>query len=429
MNQIENLIIKTENIKWKSLRPFQPESLKKTSPDRLQKLKTSLLSNGFAMSFYVFEDQEGNIWIIDGHHRLKALEELEQDGKDIPIEFPCSFLRVRDKAHAKKLVLAFNSHYAELQKDGLLDFIDDLDFDDVKNEFEFFDLGFDLPDNQEEVEEEEPPEVPETPASQLGDLYELNGHRILCGDCTDEETVSRLMDGEKADMVFTDPPYGVEYSKKNAMLNSLDGGNRIEKEIEDDSLGGELKEMLKIAFTLIESSLKDTASFYVCSAQGGDMMMMMMIDCMTEGGLSYRHMLVWVKNNHVLGRCDYNYKHEPILYGWKKSHKFYGNGEHKTSVWAIDKPHKSKLHPTMKPVKLIVNAILNSTDGNSIVIDTFLGSGSTLIACEQTNRICYGLEIDPQYIDVIVQRWVNFTGIETIKKNGEEITWKVDKPE
>jgi len=135
-------------------------------------------------------------------------------------------------------------------------------------------------------------------------------------------------------------------------------------------------------------------------------------------------MLIWSKNNHVLGRCDYNYKHEPILYGWNKTHNFYGKGKYKFSVWPIDRSVAYKLHPTMKPVELMMNAALNSTKENDAVLDIFLGSGSTLIACEQTGRTCYGTEIDPAYIDVIIQRWVNFTGIEKIKKNGKEITWK-----
>jgi DNA modification methylase len=142
------------------------------------------------------------------------------------------------------------------------------------------------------------------------------------------------------------------------------------------------------------------------------MMMMMMI---SEAGWQVKHELIWVKNNHVLGRADYFYKHEPILYGWSKKHTWYGKGEFNKSVWEIDKPSKSDLHPTMKPVRLMVNALLNSTKEKDICIDYFLGSGSTLIACEKTNRICYGIELDPIYIDVIINRWENFTGETAVK--------------
>jgi DNA modification methylase len=135
------------------------------------------------------------------------------------------------------------------------------------------------------------------------------------------------------------------------------------------------------------------------------MMMMMM-----KAGLTLRHMLIWSKNNHVLGRTDYNYKHEPILFGWVDGHKFYGNGEHQFSVWNINKPTKSDLHPTMKPIALIINALQNSSERESLVADLFLGSGSTLIACEKTMRICYGMEISEHYCSVIIKRWQDFTG-------------------
>ncbi|MDI6756425.1 MAG: site-specific DNA-methyltransferase, partial [Endomicrobiia bacterium] len=134
---------------------------------------------------------------------------------------------------------------------------------------------------------------------------------------------------------------------------------------------------------------------------------------------------VWIKNSPVfsMGRLDYDYQHEPILFGWKKKHDWYGNGEFLKSIWEIPKPHKSDLHPTMKPIALIVNAIQNSTSKGMLVIDLFLGSGSTLIACEKTNRICYGAEIDSHYCDVIVQRWVDFTGQKDIICNGKKIKW------
>ena len=144
-------------------------------------------------------------------------------------------------------------------------------------------------------------------------------------------------------------------------------------------------------------------------------MMMMM---MNENNHPLRHCLIWAKNNHVLGSADYNYKHEPILYGWQHKHKFYGKGEQKTSVWNIAKPLKNDLHPTMKPIELIENAILNSSEKGMLVVDYFLGSGSTLIACEKTDRCCYGVEIDPHYCDVIIKRWEDFTGKKaTLERN------------
>jgi len=163
---------------------------------------------------------------------------------------------------------------------------------------------------------------------------------------------------------------------------------------------------LQIAYTVARKG----TCYYICSPQGGELMMMMMITIL-EAGWELKHTIIWVKNNHVLGRTDYNYKHEPLLYGWKEGgHKFYGPPG-SVSVWDIDKPHKSKLHPTMKPTELCRQAIQNSTLINENVLDLFGGSGSTLIACEQLNRNCYMMELNPHYCDVIIKRWEDYTGL------------------
>lgn len=259
----------------------------------------------------------------------------------------------------------------------------------------------DVPDILENVES----------ITKRGDLYLLGKHRVLCGDATNTEDIKRLMDGKKIDMVFTDPPYGVSYASKNKFLNAIDKGNQIQIEIENDHMTLEKTGILWAnTFKVWTNYLNEYHSYYICSPQCGDLFLLMIM-MMNENGFPLRHTIIWAKNNHVLGRTDYNYKHEPILYGWNTKHKFYGNGEQRFSVWNYDKPLKNDLHPTMKPVDLIINAILNSTQGgNNIVADMFLGSGSTLIACEKINRICYGMEIDPHYCDVIVKRWENFTG-------------------
>jgi DNA modification methylase len=222
-------------------------------------------------------------------------------------------------------------------------------------------------------------------------------------------------------MVFTDPPYGVSYADKNKFLNNADKGNHLQIDIINDHMTLEGTGALwSNTFKVWVDYLNDYHAYYICSPQGGDLfLMMMMMMMMNENGFPLRHTIIWVKNNHVLGRTDYNYKHEPILYGWNGKHKFYGGGEQKFSVWNYDKPLKNDLHPTMKPVELIMNAVLNSTQsGNNIVVDMFLGSGSTLIACEKTNRICYGMEIDPIYCQVIIDRWEEFTGLKAEKIHG-----------
>jgi DNA modification methylase len=258
--------------------------------------------------------------------------------------------------------------------------------------------------------EDEAPEPPKVAKSKLGDLYLLGEHRLLCGDATKKEDVERLMDGQKVDMVFTDPPYGVAYANKNKYLNAISRGNRIQTEITNDhkTVVDLADSVIYPAFCQVKEILAARASYYITAPQGGDLLMMMMM--MMKAGLTLRHMIIWVKNNHVLGRTDYNYKHEPILFGWVDRHNFHGCGEHLFSTWEIPKPQKSDLHPTMKPIALIANALLNSSKVKNSIADLFGGSGSTLIACEQLNRKCFMLEIDPKYIDVIVERWEKFTG-------------------
>jgi DNA modification methylase len=225
------------------------------------------------------------------------------------------------------------------------------------------------------------------------------------------------MDGRKADLLLTDPPYGVSYSEKNDFLNSMDKGNCIQTPIENDSKTPEdMSAFWNAVFGTIRPVMEKGAAYYTTGPQGGDLLLLLL--SLKESGFPLRHMLIWAKNNHVLGRSDYHYKHEPIIYGWVEgSHKFYGpSGE--TSLWEVDKPHESKLHPTMKPVELFARAIGNSSAIDQIALDPFLGSGTTLIACEQLDRICFGMEISPQYCEVICQRWEKFTGKKREKVNG-----------
>ena len=415
---ITDLIYKTERVAWRSLHPFQPSSLKRTNPARMDKLKRSLTKNGFAMSFFVFEDKDGDIWILDGHHRLLALEELEKSGADVPTHFTCSFLRVRDDAHARKLVLAFNSHYAEIQQDGLMDFMTGLDFDEVKSEFEFFELGFDLPDLSDRDEaEDEVPEVEEVAKTKTGEIWLLGDHRVLCGD---NISIHELMNGKLADIVFTDPPYGVAIGSKNKFLNRMRGkGNGVEKEIKDDTASPEdLKDILVPAFINLRENCKEDCTYFVTAPQGGELGMMMMM-MMKEAGLLVRHVLIWKKNQPTfsMNRLDYDYEHEPILLTWTKKHNYYGEGKHRTSVWQIAKPTKSKEHPTMKPVELVENALLNNSKKGDLLLDIYLGSGTSIIASEQTGRTCYGSEIEPCYVDVIIKRWQEFTGKEATRES------------
>lgn len=220
-------------------------------------------------------------------------------------------------------------------------------------------------------------------------------------------------------MVFTDPPYGVSIGDKNAALNSVQKAGRCTTNIENDTLSAEeLYPILVKAMTNARLSCKDDASYYVTSPQGGELGMMMML-MMKDAELPVRHILIWRKNSATfsLGRLDYDYQHEPIFYTWTKKHHNYRNGKYRTTIWDFDKPRKCDLHPTMKPVGLVANAMLDGTKEGDVVLDIFGGSGTTLIAAEQLKRKAYLMELDAHYCDVIIARWEKETGLTAIKIN------------
>lgn len=244
-----------------------------------------------------------------------------------------------------------------------------------------------------------------------GDIWQLGDHRLMCGDSTNLDEVKRLMCGVLADMCFTDPPYGVSIGSKNAVLNTFQRSGRCCKNIENDTLSPDkLYPLLVSAMTNTRLSCKNDACYYVTSPQGGELGLMMMM--MKDAGLPVRHMLIWKKNcaTFSLGRLDYDYQHEPIFYTWTDKHHNYRKGEYRTTIWDYDKPLKCDLHPTMKPVALVKNCLMDATKDGDVVIDLFGGSGSTLIACEQMKRKCRTMEIDPHYCDVIIARWEELTG-------------------
>lgn len=245
---------------------------------------------------------------------------------------------------------------------------------------------------------------------------EIFSHRLMCGDSTKEEDVAKLMNGVKADMFLSDPPYNVDYSAKNKFLNKYDKGNRVQKDIENDKKSD--KEFYEFLFEVFKNTynvLNDGACFYVFypNAEYTNFH-----NALNNSLLKVHQYLVWCKNNHVLGMNDYQYKHEPIFYGWKDGkHKWFSDRS-QTTVLNFDKPLKNDLHPTMKPISILSYLIKNNTNNEfNNVLDLFGGSGSTLIACEQLNRKCFMMELDPHYIDVIIQRWEQFTGKKAMKLN------------
>lgn len=382
----------------------------------VQRVAASLKEYGLVKNSIVVDE---DMVLITGHTTMKAMQALKwATAPEVTQVF--GLTEAQKKAYRiadNKLgeLAAWDDEFLALELDDLKV----LDFDLDLTGFDDKELGKILDAGKEASEDDyEPPAEIET-SIQRGDLFRLGRHRLLCGDSTSAEDVARLMDGKKADLLLTDPPYGVSYASKNEFLNSIGKGNRVQIAIENDHKKPEEMSAFWVAtFTTVREHMRPGASYYVTGPQGGDLLLLLLL-ALKEGGFPLRHMLVWAKNNHVLGRSDYHYKHEPIIYGWVEgAHTFYG-GHSETSLWSIDKPHKSDLHPTMKPVALFAKAVENSTKSGETVLDPFLGSGTTLIACEQLGRTCYGMEISPQYCQVIIDRWEKLTGQKAEKVDGD----------
>jgi len=352
--------------------------------------------------------------VIGGNMRLRAIKDLGHTEAWVSVITP------KTEAEKIEIALSDNDRAGYYDDDALAELVyefkDDINLEDYKIDLRM-PSGLDellsnyAPDNEKDDEVPEPPKVAK---SKLGDLYSLGNHRLLAGDSTKKEDVERLMSGEKADMVFTDPPYAVNYGADQECLNLKSGGKFRQtcRPIIGDGLTTEecSEKIWRPAFKNLYEFAKDDCSFYMTMCQGGDQMMMMMM--MMSENWQIKHELIWVKSSPVfsMGRLDYDYQHEPILFGWKKRHNFYGKGQFVKSIWQINKPSKSDLHPTMKPIELIINALANSSKEGDICLDLFGGSGSTLIACEKLRRKCYLQEIDNIYVDVIIERWMKYTG-------------------
>jgi DNA modification methylase len=403
-------------------------NLKQTGDEELLKLAESLLRFGIVNNLQVWFDENKNCYCFDAHHRKKALELLAQINVQIP-SLPATRCLAETKIEAKKLLLLKESRSSWVDVTVVPDYIKEIGFEFTVAESVIslpeFSWGDVVDEEAGEVDDSKDDDVPEMPAQIVikeGDLIKLGDHRLLCGDSTKVKDVKKLMGVKKCDLVFTDPPYGVSYADKNKFLNELDNGNRIQENIKNDHMTvEETGELWANVFQVWASFHADYSSFYICAPQGT--LSAVLIDVLNQNKHLFKHQLIWAKNNHVLGRSDYNYKHESILYGWQHKHKFYGEGEQKTSLWEYDKNLVNDLHPTMKPVALMQNALLNSSEKGMIVADYFLGSGSTLIAAEKTGRKCFGMEIDPHYCQVIVQRWCDYTERDDATINGKKLSW------
>jgi DNA modification methylase len=278
-------------------------------------------------------------------------------------------------------------------------------------------LGFDRPQREDDVVEDEVPPVPDEPVTVLGDLWQVGPHRIICGDSTDPLVHARLMDGAQADMVFTDPPYGVDVQERDLKQAEIRGRRKDGKGVLNDNLdAASLEALLNASFGATVANCKKGAAWYVCGPQAE--LMLVFGHALAKYGL-FRHGLVWFKDALVMGRSDYHYRHEVIFYGWVPgaAHNWYADRK-QDSVWEFKRPTRSPEHPTMKPVELVAYAMGNSSKRGDKVLDPFCGSGTTLVAAAQTGRVGFGIELSPAYVDVIVKRLEDATGETAVRMDG-----------
>ena len=387
--------IKVEYVSIDKIKPYQRNARKHDSKS-IEVIANSISEFGMADPIAVWGKE--NI-VIEGHGRLLALKQLGYD------KAPIIHLDYLTDEQRRAYTLAHNktAEFSEWDMELLTD-----EAESIFN-IDLSDFGFDLSEDEEEetevIEDEVPQEV--EPVAKMGDIWQLGRHRLMCGDSTSIDDVEKLMDGVKADMLLTDPPYNVDY----------EGKTKDKLKIKNDSMDNDsFRQFLRDAFTSADMVMKEGAVFYIWYA---DLEGYNFRGACFDIGWKVRQCIIWNKNSMTMGRQDYQWKHEPCLYGWKDgaSH-LWASDRKQTTVIDMAKPVKSDLHPTMKPVALFDYQIKNNTKGGDIVLDLFGGSGTTIMACEQNNRIAYSMEFDPHYVDVIIARWEKFTGQKAVLING-----------
>lgn len=427
MNQqqqlIQSRVLKQENVQWRELEWFQPKKLKYLGAVEMEKLKNSLRHNNFVQPFNVWDDGE-RLWILDGHHRQKALRELEEDGMAIIADtMPANFIDCTSRKDAARLVLLYSSIYAKIAETGLLDFANEfsLDLSQVALDLDLpnFDLDkhFSPTDNDINIEETETPDLQPIPITKRGDVYTLGRHRLLCGDSTKPEDVARLMNGTIASMLFTDPPYNVNYAAFNAQVRETGKNweNVYCNEWKDSMSDADYAQFLIDVLANAKKHLTEYGHYYVWYATTYHTELCKAFEV---NGIAYDKVpIMWLKNVAPISWAHYKRKYEPCIFGGKdavvgsseeaKKHWYGGNAE--TNVWEEKRDHtNSYVHPTQKPIALPARAISNSSQENDIILELFGGSGSTLLAAEQLNRIAYLMEYEPAFCDVIIRRYIGY---------------------
>lgn len=377
------------------------------SDDQVVQIAASIAEFGFTNPILAGSDGV----IVAGHGRLAAAQKL---GLEV---VPVVVLDHLSSTQRRALVIADNRIAENAGWDEAMLRIEMADLQDA--DFDLSLTGFDAdalaelmagdePDGEGETDDDAVPEVSETPISRPGDVWLLGGHRLLCGDSTVAENYDRLLDGTQVDMVFTDPPYNVNYA--NSAKDKMRGKDRA---ILNDNLGDGFYDFLLMALTPTIAHCR--GGIYV--AMSSSELDVLQAAFRAAGG-KWSTFIIWSKNTFTLGRADYQRQYEPILYGWREGAQRHWCGDRdQGDVWNIKKPQKNDLHPTMKPVELVERAIRNSSRPGNAVLDPFGGSGTTLIAAEKSGRVARMIELDPKYVDVILRRWQGWTGKQATRES------------
>nr|DAO66628.1 MAG TPA: adenine specific DNA methyltransferase [Caudoviricetes sp.] len=387
-------------MQWKTLsvdalRPaaYNPRKKLKAGDKEYEKIKNSILEFGYVEPIIVNYDMT----VIGGHQRLTVLKDLGYT------EVQCVEVHIEDENKVKALNIALNKITGAWNEQLLADLIVDLQSANFNTDF----TGFEAPEieqlfskvHNKEIEEDSfdvEAELQKPTMSKAGDVWLLGRHRLVCGDSTLPETYTLLMEGKRANLVVTDPPYNVDVEETAGKIKN------------DNMSDEDFYKFLFAMFVNVEQNMEKDASIYVFHADSKGLTFR---QAFHDAGFYLSGCCIWKKNALVLGRSPYQWQHEPCLFGWKLGgkHQWYSDRK-QTTIWEYDRPKSSKEHPTMKPVALMAYPIKNSCMSNCIVLDPFLGSGSTLIACEETDRICYGIELDEKFADVIVNRYIEKVG-------------------
>ena len=382
-----------KEINLADIKPYA-KNQKKHPETQVKNIATSIQKYGFVQPVVLDTNNE----VIIGHGRLLAAKQLKMK------QIPCVYAENLTEEQIRELRIIDNKlNESEWEWEFLKEDLSELDFSDFD-----IDFGITLDDEEAEVVEDEAPEIDEEsePTAKLGDVYQLGRHRLMCGDSTSIDDVDKLMAGVKADLLLTDPPYNVAYEGKSKDKLTIQNDN-----MDNDSF----RQFLRDAFSAADSVMKEGAVFYIWHA--GLESYNFMGSCF-DVGWKVRQCIIWNKNSMVMGRQDYQWKHEPCLYGWKDgAGHLWASDRKQTTVINWDRPTKDNIHPTMKPVGLFDYQIKNNTKGGDIVLDLFNGSGTTIMACEQNGRTGYAMELDPRYVDATIKRWETFTGEKAVLLN------------